>query len=276
MDSISKLVIKLTIPPELDALLKRIDNNKKSISERRPLKTEEVKQLHDYYRVGFTYSSNALEGNTLTLIETKIIIEDGLTINGKSIRECNEALGGAKAYDLMLKTAQAEPLRIDENTILELHRLFYSGIDLYHAGKYRNVRVFITGTDYVPPEPERVPALMNSFISELDQRKRYMHPVDMAAYAHRRLVQIHPFIDGNGRTARLLMNLILINHGYSVVSIPPILRGEYINSLIAAHREESPTDFPFRKLIFQCEIEEQKSVARMLGIPLQKERGLGR
>ncbi|MGI6075058.1 MAG: Fic family protein [Pyramidobacter sp.] len=251
-------------------MLERIDSNKRFMAAHRPLSPEEVKQLHDYYRLGLTYTSNALEGNTLTLVETKIVIEDGLTVQGKSVRECNEALGGSRAYDLMLKMAQANPLRIEEESILELHRFFYSGIDPNDAGKYRSVQVVITGTEYIPPQPEGVPALMKNFIDELEEEKKRLHPVDLAAYAHRRLVQIHPFVDGNGRTARLLMNLILVNAGYCVVSIPPVLRGDYINSLIAAHRKESPTDVPFRKLIFQCEIEEQKSVARLFGIKLPK------
>ncbi|WP_204245948.1 Fic family protein [Flavonifractor sp. An82] len=194
-------------------LLDRIDAYAQAIRERRPLTPDEVKELDAYFRIDMTYTSNALEGNSLTLSETKVLLEDGITVGGKPIRDCYEATGHARAYDYMLETARGGPLQFREEDILRLHALFYGGIDPEHAGHYREGQVFITGTEYVPPTAEEVPGQMAELVEKLNQKKDTLHPVVLAAYAHRRLVDIHPFQDGNGRTARLLMNLILVNKG---------------------------------------------------------------
>ena len=249
-------------------LFKKIDINLAAIREHRPLSETEVKQLDDYYRIGTTYSSNALEGNSLTLSETKVLLEDGITIGGKPIRDCYEATGHAKAYDYMLSLARSETFRLTEDAVKQLHYLFYSGIDIEAAGQYRKEQVFITGTDYLPPAPEEVPGQMARLISELEQWQGTLHPVAFAAYAHRRLVDIHPFRDGNGRTARLMMNLILLNKGYCLVSIPPILRLDYITALQQAQRSVNPSDESFVKLIAECELEAQRDYFRMFHIPV--------
>ena len=168
----------------------------------------------------------------------------------------------------MLTIARSGELSITEDVICRLHRLFYHGIDPDAAGQYRTGQVFITGTEYVPPAAEDVPACMEAFVTELPRRKKEMHPVEFAAYAHRRLVDIHPFQDGNGRTARLLMNLILINQGYCIVSIPPVWRHDYITALQQAQRERSPSDEAFVKLIAECELEAQRDYCRMFHIKL--------
>ena len=248
---------------ELQVMLNRIDETKKWISDRRPLAPEEVKGLDAYFRIGLTYSSNALEGNTLTLTETKVLLEDGLTVGGKPLRDCTEAVGHAKAYDFMLEAARSDPFVFSEDIILQLHKLFYQGIDPEKAGVYRDIQVFITGTDYVPPRSDEVPALMKRLAADLTEQWSSIHPVRLAAFAHRKLVDIHPFEDGNGRTARLLMNLILINRGYQIVSIPPLRRHEYINALKAAQREKNPSDKAFISFIVECEIEAQKDFCRM-------------
>lgn len=253
---------------DLPALLQKIDANKNRINNRRPLTPVAVRDLDNYYKVGTTYSSNALEGNSLTLTETKVLLEDGITAGGKPVRDFYEATGHARAYDFMLSIARSEELEFTEEIIRKLHHLFYSGIDSGQAGSYRNDQIYISGTDYVPPAPEEVPALMHAFVTELNQKKGNIHPVLFSAFAHRRLVDIHPFIDGNGRTARLLMNLIFVNKGYCVVSIPPILRSEYISALVVAQREEHPSCEPFDMFIAECELESQRDYARMLKISL--------
>ncbi|MDR1320690.1 MAG: Fic family protein [Gracilibacteraceae bacterium] len=255
---------------ELTALLKRIDEYKTAIDVRRPLTKEEVKELDDYFRVGLTYTSNALEGNTLTISETKVIIEDGITVGGKPLKDCYEATGHAKAYDFMLSAARAENLVFSEEMILTLHRLFYSGLDVENAGRYRTHQVFITGTEYLPPEAPEIPTLMRKFVAELNDKSKKLHPVILAAFAHKRLVDIHPFTDGNGRAARLLMNLVLVNRGYQIVAIPPILRTEYIGALIAAQKAKDPSDAEFFRLIAECEIETQKDYCRMFRIDMPK------
>lgn len=255
-----------------NALLERIDAYAKVIRERRPLTPDEVKELDDYFRIGTTYTSNALEGNSLTLSETKVLLEDGITVGGKPIRDCYEATGHARAYDYMLETARGGPLQFREEDILRLHALFYGGIDPEHAGRYREGQVFITGTEYVPPTAGEVPGQMAQLVEDLNRRKENTHPVLLAAYAHRRLVDIHPFQDGNGRTARLLMNLILVNKGYCVVSIPPVLRHEYITALQQAQRSRNPSDAAFVQLICQCELEAQKDYCRMFRIKLPEQK----
>ena len=111
---------------------------------------------------------------------------------------------------------------------------------------------------------------MRNFVRKLNEVSATLHPMELASFAHLKLVEIHPFVDDNGRTARLLMNLILLNKGYHIISIPPIRRSEYIQALRIAQSYENPSDTSFNKLIFECEIEEQKSIARMLGIDLKK------
>lgn len=254
-------------------LLRKIDSYAKVIREHRPLTPDEVKELDSYFRIGMTYSSNALEGNSLTLSETKVLLEDGITVGGKPIRDCYEATGHAQAYDYMLQTARGGPLQFREEDILRLHALFYSG----HrpgtgAGCYRTGQVFITGTEYIPPAAEEVPGQIAELVEELNQKKDTLHPVLLAAYAHRRLVDIHPFQDGNGRTARLLMNLVLVNKGYCIVSISPILRHDYITALQQAQRSSAPSDAAFIKLICECELEAQKDYCRMFRIKLPEQR----
>ena len=261
---------------DIQAILKRIDQTKTWIDKRRPLALEEVRELDAYFRIGMTYSSNALEGNTLTLSETKVILEDGLTVGGKPLRDCYEAVGHANAYDFMLEAARNTPFAFSEYMILQLHRLFYQGIEPDKAGVYRDIQVFISGTEYVPPKPEDVPALMKTFCAALTEKWDSLHPIRLAAFAHRKLVDIHPFTDGNGRTARLLMNLILINRGHPVVSIPPVLRLEYINALKAAQRDKNPSDEPFIRFIAECALEAQRDYCRMFHIEPPKKEDLAR
>ena len=255
---------------ELDSLLRRIDMNKREISVRRPLTPDEVRELDEYYKIGTTYSSNALEGNSLTLTETKVLLEDGITAGGKPLRDLYEATGHAKAYDYMLQIARANSIEYTEAIIQNLHKLFYSGVDNEQAGRYRDHQVFITGTEFLPPPPTEIPALMAAFVDELNQKKDNLHPVLFAAFAHKRLVDIHPFADGNGRTARLLMNLVLVNKGYCIISIPPVMRHEYISALVVAQRAEKSTELPFQTMIAECELEAQRDYGRMFHIQLTK------
>lgn len=251
---------------ELKALLERIDATKMWISSKRPLAPKEVKELDAYFRIGTTYTSNALEGNTLTLTETKILLEDGLTAGGKPLRDSFEALGHASAYDFMLEAARSRQFVFSENIIIHLHKLFFQKIDEKTAGVYRDVQVFITGTEYVPPQASEIPALMKELSNDLEKKWDSEHPVNLAAYAHQRLVDIHPFEDGNGRTARLLMNLILINKGYQIISIPPVLRQEYIAAITKGRRTGSTIGGALAKFIAECEIEAQKDFCRMFHI----------
>jgi Fic family protein len=150
---------------------------------------------------------------------------------------------------------------ITEANIKELHRLFYYRIDAKQAGKYREKRVIITGTDFIPPGPERIPDLMKSFVAGLPETSANHHPVEFAAIIHKQLVTIHPFIDGNGRAARLLMNLALIQDGYPLAIIPPILRRDYLDTLNKTHKGD---DGPFVKFIAGVCYESAKEYLRLL------------
>ena len=248
--------------PSLQELLQKADSYKQKISSARPLAKEELESLDNYFRVGFTYSSNALEGNTLTISETKILLEDGITVGGRPLKDCYEAVGHGAAYDFMLGLARQPDMCITEGAIKELHRLFYQKVDAGQAGQYRSIQVYISGTEYIPPAPGEVPQLMEHLTDQIHSSKLSLHPIELAAMAHKRLVDIHPFIDGNGRAARLLMNLILVNSGYGVVSIPPIWRDDYINALSASRRLNGIE--PFSKLIAECVIETERDYCRLL------------
>ena len=207
---------------DLQKKYSQADENNRKLSAYRPLPPETLKSLREYYRVGLTYTSNALEGNSLTESETKVVIEDGLTIEGKPLRDHFEAVGHAKAYDYIYNITEKESL--SEEDILSLHRLFYQQIDSEKAGHYRNVKA--------ASKREQSGACF-------DSAKR-----EQAATLHQRFVYIHPFVDGNGRVARLLMNLALLRNRYTIAIIPAILRHEYIYSLETAHtRPEVFTDF---------------------------------
>ena len=230
------------------------------INESRPLKREQLKQLKDYFRIGLTYSSNALEGNTLTEVETKVVIEEGITVAGKPLKDHLEAIGHAKAYDYIYSLSNKEGF--SENDIKKLHRLFYAQIDNDKAGRYRKVQVYITGTEFLPPEPQKVATLMKEFISEIPAQKEKLHPVDFASWLHLELATIHPFVDGNGRTARLLLNLALFQTGYPVVIIPPVLRKDYLVSIINAQLKGYKEGF--YNFIAEVVIESLKDYKRLL------------
>jgi len=255
---------------EMKPIFKKIQEYKKVIDEYRPLTVAEVKEYDNYLRIGLTYSSNAIEGNTLTLSETKVLLEDGLTVGGKPLRDCYETTGHASAFDYMVSIARDSDLNITDEMICRFHKLFYEKINSDEAGKYRDHQVFITGTDYIPPKADDIPILMKKFIEELDQKKDLVHPIELAAFAHRKLVDIHPFADGNGRTARLLMNMILINQGYQPVSISPVMRLDYYGALRIAQRKNKPSDEAFIALIAECENEAQRDFCRMFSIPMPK------
>ena len=241
----------------MNDLFARIDANKQKIDMYRPMREPLLSELRAYYRIGLTWSSNALEGNSLTESETKVVLEDGLTVAGKPLRDHFEAVGHAQAYDAIW--ALLDPsIALTEADVLLLHKLFYSRIDEAQAGVYRDMRVFITGSRFIPPAQDKVPGLMVEFANWLNTAT--LHPVEWAAQAHLRFVFIHPFIDGNGRVARLLMNLCLLRHGYTLVIVPPILRSEYIRLLEKAHTD----DAPFVDFIAERVLETQKDILRML------------
>lgn len=238
-------------------IFQEIDLLQKEINSLRPLKEEYLKQIREYYKIGLTYSSNALEGNTLTESETKIVIEEGITVHGKPLRDHFEAIGHAESYDFLYTLI--ENRSISEKDVLQLHRLLYFRIDEKNAGVYRKTPAVITGSKYPLPKPEALKGLMGSFLERVRVLRQERHPIETAALLHKEFVFIHPFIDGNGRTARLLTNLVLLQEGYTVFIIPPVTRAEYIESLEKAHRD----DRDFISFIARMVRETQKDYLRL-------------
>lgn len=239
----------------------QIDGLNRQIQSFRPLPKALLPQIKEYYRIGLTYSSNAIEGNTLTETETKVVLEDGLTIAGKPLRDHYEASGHSEAFDLVYELAKKKA--ITEKDILQIHRLFYYRIDEDNAGKYRKVPVVITGTDYVPPSPGKVPGAMRKFTAQLPVLRKKLHPVAFAAKVHEGFVDIHPFVDGNGRTARLLMNLALLQAGYAITVLPPVLRADYI-ALIRRSQTGKRDDTEFLNFVSCMVYESTKDYLRLL------------
>lgn len=183
-------------------------------------------QIAQALDIEYTHESNKIEGNTLTLRETAIVIEKGLTIGGKPLNDHLEAINHAQAIDYIKDLAKATNT-ITERDILQIHALILQGIDRENAGRYRSVPVMISGSKHTPPPPYVVPEKMQEMMRFYDENRETMHPVELASEMHERLVYIHPFADGNGRTARLLMNLILLQNGYPIA----ILKGDTENRL---------------------------------------------
>ena len=244
----------------------RIDINKEAISLLRPFKGSVLHQIREYYRIGLTWSSNALEGNSLTEVETKVLLEDGLTIGGKPLRDTLEAVGHSWAYDYMFSLLGERRITLDD--IKSLHYRFYKFIDEGNAGVWRDSPIIVTGTDFVFPTPAELGILMEGVGRWIDEKRHSMHPARFASMLHLKLVTVHPFIDGNGRVARLLMNAALIQDGYMLAIVPPILRTDYL-SAIRRYQQKGDADV-FCDFIAERVLESEKDIMRLLHIPIPK------
>lgn len=233
-----------------DNFFDKVDNLKKELDEKRPLSKETVKSLKESINLEWTYNSNGIEGNTLTLRETQVVLE-GITVGGKSIKEHLEVINHEKAI-LYLDDLVKDKNPITEWNIKNIHQLILKNIDNENAGRYRKENVTIKGAAHVPPDYIKIPELMEKLILNYETWDKY-HPIIKSALLHGELVKIHPFIDGNGRTSRLLMNLDLMNSGYNPVIIKKEDRLEYYQALDKAHITGNYTDFI--KLVTKLEIE---------------------
>lgn len=213
--------------------LQALTAKKQALDRLRPLPPALVHNLDAWFRVELTYTSNALEGNTLSRRETAVVIEKGLTVGGKRLEEHLEATNHAQAIDFVKSLVGRKSRTVTEQEILKLHEIVLHGIDDANAGKYRDIPVRIAGSMVVLPNPRKVADLMHDFGRWL-RRPGGIHPVAFAGEAHYRLVTIHPFVDGNGRTARLLMNLLLLIHGFPPAIIRPRDRLTYLGALETA------------------------------------------
>ncbi|MFZ1306400.1 MAG: Fic family protein [Ferruginibacter sp.] len=195
--------------------LQKIDALKKQLNKFRHLDSYRITQALE---LEYTFESNRIEGNTLTLKETDLVVNEGLTIGGKSMREHLEAINHAHAIEFIKELVHKKTV-INERLLLQIHNLILRGIDNENAGRYRSVQVMIKGSKHTPPQPFLVPRQMEEYFVWYQKNKKLLHPVMLAAEMHEKLVTIHPFIDGNGRTARLLMNMILLQHGFVIANI---------------------------------------------------------
>jgi Fic family protein len=214
------------------AILKRINQKLQMIQSKRPLAPAIVRKLKEQFSLELTYNSNAIEGNKLTLKETYLVIQDGLTVKGKSLKDHLEAKNHYEAVQFLYDLVEHEKRHtVSEHLIRSLHQLVIKEIEDNEAGQYRKSNVLITGSSHRPPDAYEIPTLMRDFIAWIKRNEKKLHPVQLAAQAHQKLVNIHPFTDGNGRTARLFMNLILMQQGYPMVVILKNDRKKYYQVL---------------------------------------------
>jgi Fic family protein len=220
---------EFVVPKRLTDILSEIDEYKAKIDNLRHLDSYRIAQALE---LEYTFNSNKIEGNTLTLQETDLVVNEGITISGKSMREHLEAINHQEAIDYIKELVKGK-ITISERVVLDIHRIVLKSIQNEYAGKYRNVQVMIKGSKHVPPQPYLLSKLMEEYFLFYMENKKRLHPVILAAEMHERLVTIHPFIDGNGRTSRLLMNLILLSNGYVIANIKGDLesRLKYYNAL---------------------------------------------
>ncbi len=219
-------------------LQKRIDEKFDRLQKLRPLLADKVKKLREQFAIEMTYNSNAIEGNSLTLKETFFVISEGITIKGKPLKDHLEAKDHQEALEYLYGLAdQKNQNDILETTIRNLQKLVVKETASNIAGSYRDGNVIITGASHRPPDAFEVLNLMRSAVNWINAGKENLHPVELAALAHHKIVFIHPFFDGNGRTARLLMNLLLMRAGYPLAVVLKNDRKKYYQTLAQADKE---------------------------------------
>ena len=235
---------------DINDLLEKIDNLKAKLDAAPAFNEGEMKRLREHFMVEYTYNSNAIEGNTLTLHETALVVLEGITIDKKPLKDHLEAIGHKDAFEYIIDISKDKEL-LSEKTIKEIHALVLMN-DAQNRGKYRKVPVLISGALDTPPFPDQIPIQMGELLKGYETDKR--HPIEKIADFHIKFEQIHPFIDGNGRTGRLVMNLELIKAGYAPINIKFKDRNLYINCFRDSV-EKGNTD-KFVEMVAKYELEE--------------------
>ncbi|NDI34587.1 Fic family protein [Chengkuizengella sediminis] len=220
-------------------MFEAVDEMKRKLDTKRPLPATTLKSLRDHLMLEWTFHSNAIEGNTLTLSETKVALE-GITVGGKTIKEHLEVINHKKAI-LLVEEIVRNHEKLSEWQMKNIHRLILKGIDDEHAGVYRKENVIISGAKHIPPDALNVPIQMQELQKWYDTQK--LHPIETASILHIEFVKIHPFVDGSGRTARLLVNLELMKNGYPPIIIEKEGRSQYYAVLDKAHITGDNDDF---------------------------------
>lgn len=222
-------------------MFEQLIQKKQQLDLHRPLPTYTLQSLREKLFLEWTYNSNAIEGNTLTINETKVVLE-GITVGGKTMREHLEVINHQEAI-LYVEDIIRREEPLSEWQMKNLHRLVLKGIDDSYAGVYRDQQVFIAGAVHVPPAPYLIPEQMERLMEWYETEASSLHPVERGALLHGKFVGIHPFIDGNGRTSRLLLNLELMKSGYPPIVIRVENRLSYYNALDRAHKTGVYNDF---------------------------------
>lgn len=219
---------------------KRIEAKLEKLNKLRPLPKAAVKKLQEQFQIEMTYNSNAIEGNSLTLKETFLVINEGITIKGKPLKDHLEAKDHYEALEYIYDLVQ--PLKkptLSEKLIRTIHQLVVKKTDEEWAGRYRTSNVIIAGAEHKPPDASLVPSLIQDLINWYQKSPKKLHPIELASLIHHQLVYIHPFFDGNGRTTRLVMNIFLMRKGYPLVVILKNDRRKYYRVLKQADKGES-------------------------------------
>lgn len=199
----------------IEKTLGEIDQLKQELDHIREFENHRITEALE---LEYTFESNRIEGNTLTLRETDLVINKGLTVSGKSMREHLEAINHGDAIHYMKDLISKEAV-LTKREVLSIHNLILRGIIPEEAGKYRRIQVMIQGSGHMPPPPYLVEKQMEDYFIWYERNRLSLHPIVLAAEMHERLVTIHPFIDGNGRTSRLIMNMILLQNGFVIANI---------------------------------------------------------
>lgn len=234
----------------LNELYAQLSDLKQCLDSFRPFNKAQLANLQETFDTEYTYESNHIEGNTLTLMETDLVIHKGMTIEGKPLKDHFEAVNHLQAIEYIREIAR-DKQEFNRRVLLDIHALILQGIDRANAGIYRRANVRISGSRHVCPAYEKVPDKMDEYFLWYESNRESLHPAQLAAEMHARLVSIHPFIDGNGRTARLVMNIILLQNGYpiTIIASDRKKRAEYYNSLEAYHLSPANGAAQFKLLI---------------------------
>jgi len=215
----------------------RIGEKFNQLQKLRPLPPSMVDKLREQFSIEMTYNSNAIEGNKLTLRETGFIINEGITIKGKSFKDHLEAKDHYEAIDYLYGIIEDKSKNpISEVLIRNLQKMVVKETEPNMAGCYRNGGVIISGSKHLPPEAYDIPKLMKELVDWTNRNREKIHPIELATIVHHKIVNIHPFFDGNGRTARLVMNLLLMQEGYPLVIILKQDRKKYYQCLEKADK----------------------------------------
>lgn len=218
-----------------EKIYKRIYDKKKFLDSKRPLPKAILNNLKKELETELVYNSNAIEGNTLRLNETRLVLEEGVTVKGIPLKYHLETTNHKEAIDYIISVCNSKK-PITEEVIIEIHKIILRDIENEFIGRYRPGQVRILGANFIPPNAVKIPKLMKEFSAWLKKNPDRLNEIEFSAQAHYKLVQIHPFIDGNGRVARLLMNLILIKNGYPLVIILNNDRQKYYRALNKANK----------------------------------------